>query len=150
MLKFKQLEMQKIIIDTNVIVSALISSSYPSFILYDLIFKNKVRFCLSNEIYLEYIEVLSKDKFNRFKEFKFRADTVISKLEEISEIFEPTLRINIIKDLSDNKFLELASKCAADFLITGNSQDFIIDEFEYTRIISPKNYWENFRTKTTK
>ena len=45
--------MQKIILDTNVIVSALISNSVPTSILYDLVFKQMVTPCLSKEIFEE-------------------------------------------------------------------------------------------------
>lgn len=44
--------MQKLILDTNVIVSALISSSIPTMILYDLVLTKKVETCLSDEIEL--------------------------------------------------------------------------------------------------
>lgn len=39
--------MQKIILDTNVIVSALISDSFPARILYDLVLSSKVQLFLS-------------------------------------------------------------------------------------------------------
>ncbi len=58
--------MQKLILDTNVIVSALISNSFPNKILYELVLKNKVKICLSDDIYTEYIDVLDRDKFRKF------------------------------------------------------------------------------------
>lgn len=61
--------MQKIILDTNVVVSALISSSIPTKILYDLVLTQKVETCLSDEVFAEYIEVLNRDKFTRFANF---------------------------------------------------------------------------------
>jgi putative PIN family toxin of toxin-antitoxin system len=42
--------MQKLILDTNVVVSALISSSIPSKILYELVLTEKVEICLSEEV----------------------------------------------------------------------------------------------------
>jgi predicted nucleic acid-binding protein len=36
----------------------------------------------------------------------------------------------VLTDTSDNKFLELAAASSADFLITGNTLDFTLDEFE--------------------
>ena len=40
--------MQKLILDTNVIVSALISNSIPTKILYELVLTKKVDTCLSD------------------------------------------------------------------------------------------------------
>jgi uncharacterized protein len=52
-----------------------------------------------------------------------------------------------LRDKSDNKFLELPAVSSADFLITGNTLDFSINEFEYTKILTPKRYWEGFAPK---
>ena len=137
--------MQRIIIDTNIIVSALISNSIPTKILYELVLTEKVTTCLSNEIFLEYVDVLNRDKFSRFPNFKTNADIVLNRLREISKFYKPKEKIDILSDTSDNKFLELAAISSADYLITGNLVDFTISEFEYTRIITAREYWDFFR-----
>lgn len=71
--------MQKIILDTNVIISALISSSIPTKILYNFVLTCKVETCLSDEIFAEYIEVLNRDKFAKFPSFKTKSDVVLNK-----------------------------------------------------------------------
>jgi len=43
--------------------------------------------------------------------------------------------------------LDLAAASSADYLITGNTNDFQITEFEYTRILTPKEYWDSFEMK---
>ncbi len=136
--------MQKIIIDTNIIVSALISNSIPTNILYELVLTEKVQTCLSNEIFAEYVDVLNRDKFSKFINFKSKADVVLNRLREISVFFYPTERIEVLTDTSDNKFLELAAASSADFLITGNTLDFTIPEFEYTRILTAREFWDSY------
>lgn len=136
--------MQKIILDTNVIVSALISNSIPTKILYELVLTQKVKTCLSDEIYSEYYEVMNRDKFAKFPDFKSKADLVLNRLREISTFYKPDRKIEILTDTSDNKFLELSAVSYADFLITGNTLDFQITEFEYTRIMTPREYWDNY------
>ena len=130
--------MQKIILDTNVIVSALISNATPTKILYELVLTQKLETCLSDQIFSEYVDVLNRDKFSQYSDFKIKADIVLYKLHEISKFFYPDLRIDIIADTSDNKFLELAAVSSADYLITGNTGDFHIREFEYTKILTPR------------
>lgn len=39
--------------------------------------------------------------------------------------------------------LELADECKADFVITGNTTDFIFSTYKQTKIVTPKEYWEN-------
>jgi putative PIN family toxin of toxin-antitoxin system len=139
--------MQKLILDTNIIVSALISNSIPTKILYELVLTQKVKTCLTEEIFTEYIEVLNREKFTKYTNFKSKADVVLNKLREISAYYEKNRKIEILSDTSDNKFLELAAVSSADYLITGNILDFQITEFEYTRILTPREYWNLFEPK---
>ena len=136
--------MQKIILDTNVIVSALISKTYPYQILFNHVFERKVLCCISDEIIKEYIEVLNRAKFEKFHKFKNNAEVVLNKLIEISTSYKPTEKILLISDLADNKFLELAKISKAAFIITGNHRDFGFELFENTKIISPKLYIEKY------
>jgi len=73
-----QSEMQKIVIDTNVIVSALIGSSYPRQILYNLVLEKKVIVCTSPDVFKEYIEVLSREKFRKYPEFVAKAEIALN------------------------------------------------------------------------
>lgn len=53
--------MQKIVIDTNVIVSALIQKNYPYLIINDLFIEDKFQLCVSDELLTEYYEVFYKN-----------------------------------------------------------------------------------------
>lgn len=137
--------MQKIILDTNVLVSALISKGIPSQIIYDLVFGKLVSVCISDAIIGEYVEVLSREKFAKYTDFKINAEIVLLKIENLGTLFNPTQHIDLIKDLPDNRFLELALESKADFLVTGNNNDFNFDEIGGTKIISPKDYWNLYK-----
>ena len=106
-----------------------------------MVLTKSVEACLSEEIFAEYVEVLGREKFEKFPHFKTKADVVLNKLKEISTFYRADRQIDILKDASDNKFLELAAVSYSDYLITGNTQDFTIDEFEYTKILTPRDYW---------
>lgn len=137
--------MQKIVIDTNVIVSALIQQSYPNRIVKDIFIENKIQLCVSDELLAEYYEVLARPKFSKFQDFFARAETILVDIEAKAIKFIPTIKIDIISDLDDNMILELADACDADFIITGNSNDFTFSTYKQTRIVSPKEYWEEHR-----
>jgi len=66
-------------------------------------------------------------------------------MSEISEAYEPKDKLKIIKDEPDNRLLELAKISEADFIITGNTNDFTMKIFNKTRIVSPKEYWEEYK-----
>jgi putative PIN family toxin of toxin-antitoxin system len=111
----------------------------------ELCIEGKATICLSSEILLEYIEVLNRPEFSRFKDFTTNADFLIIRLSEMAETFEPKTKLNVIRDEPDNRLLELAQISKADFIITGNTTDFSMDSFEGTKILTPKEYWEEYR-----
>lgn len=134
--------MQKIVLDTNVLVSALISNGIPSQIITELVLPKRVLVCLSEAVLSEYIEVLSRDKFSKFGNFKAQAEIVIARIQEIAVMYSPQITLNVLSDSSDNKFLELAITANADYVVTGNTRHFTISEIENTKIVTPAEYWE--------
>jgi len=137
--------MQKVVIDTNVIVSSLIQRSYPHRIIFDLFIEDKICLCISPPLMAEYYEVLGRSKFAQFPEFTARAKTVLANIEIKAINYQPRLSLNLISDKDDNKILELADICEADFIVTGNMNDFTFPRYKQTKIITPKDYWENHR-----
>ena len=137
--------MDKIVLDTNVIVSALLTEGYPARILSNLVLARNVLFCLSDEVWQEYIHVLHRPKFAKYPAFTAQAEIVLSQLENVAFMFQPDITLSVIPtDESDNKFVELAVYAEANFLITGNINDFTFTRYERVQIISPQKYWEQY------
>jgi putative PIN family toxin of toxin-antitoxin system len=136
--------MQKIVIDTNVMVSSIIQRNFPYFIINELFLEEKFELCISDELMKEYYQVLSRPKFTRFHNFYLKAETLLAEIETRAIKYYPTITLEIIKDDDDNRILELADECKADFIITGNTKDFNFKNYKKTEIISPKDFWEKF------
>jgi putative PIN family toxin of toxin-antitoxin system len=139
--------MQKVVIDTNVLVSSLIQRSYPYLIIIEIFSVDKIQVCLSDELFAEYFNVLNRARFSKYPDFIANAQALLIDLERIAVKHIPTVHLEIIKDLDDNKLLELAETCHADFLITGNTNDFTISDYKGTKIVTPKEYWTDYMTK---
>jgi uncharacterized protein len=137
--------MQRIVIDTNVIISSLIQKSFPYTIVNELFIDDKIEMCVSEELMAEYYDVLRREKFARFHDFFSRAEALLVEIETKSTMFKPKIRLNLISDADDNKVLELADECIADFVITGNTTDFIFPTYKETKIVTPREYWENHK-----
>jgi len=135
--------MQKIVVDTNVMVSALIQRSYPFRIINDLFLEGKFQLCVSDELLEEYFKFLSRPKFASFQDFFVRTESLLVDIETKATKFIPAIKLNLISDEADNRILELADICEADFIITGNTNDFTFPAYKQTKIISPKQYWED-------
>ncbi|HEY5326512.1 MAG TPA: putative toxin-antitoxin system toxin component, PIN family [Mucilaginibacter sp.] len=137
--------MQKIVIDTNVIVSSIIQRGFPYKIVNELFIEDKIQLCVSDELMAEYYEVLSRPKFAKFHDFFTRAEALLVDIEDKATKFVPTIKLDLISDADDNMILELADKCLADFVITGNSTDFTFPTYRQTKIVTPKEYWTDYQ-----
>ncbi|HEY5463566.1 MAG TPA: putative toxin-antitoxin system toxin component, PIN family [Hanamia sp.] len=134
--------MLKLIIDTNVLVSSLIQRSYP-FVIFDyVLMKRQIELCISDDLLNEYIDVLNRIKFFKYPDYEVRSKILLSDIKKFGIKYSPSVKIDIIKDEADNKLLELAETCNADYLITGNAKHFLMKKYKNTKIVSPKEFWE--------
>jgi uncharacterized protein len=138
------MQKQKIVVDTNIVISSLLGKSYPYYIVFDLILRNKVDLYLSKNILIEYQRTIGYSKFKNIPRFNERAKQLVDDLKSISIIRNPQFSLEILSDKDDNKFLELALSSQADFLITGNIKHFPFTKFENTQILSPEKYWNTY------
>lgn len=132
----------RLILDTNVLVSASIQRSYPYFIVDRVFAESNLELCFSPELFTEYVDVLSREKFAKFPDFHSRAQSLLSDIQTFGFQFSTATNVKLIKDDPDNRLLELAESCRADYLVTGNTNDFTMSEYKGTKIVSPKEFFE--------
>ncbi len=131
--------MIRLVIDTNVFVSALISARSIPALLLDEAGKNYTLF-ISKEILGEVEDVISRKKFG------FSTQKISSAMEAIlsfSEIINPEIKVDVIKsDPDDNKILECAIACKASYIVSGDSHLLDLREYGSIKIINPKTALE--------
>ncbi|MEL6538586.1 MAG: putative toxin-antitoxin system toxin component, PIN family [Bacteroidota bacterium] len=133
----------RIILDTNVVVSALIQShSIPFLVLDSILDTPKLELCISEALFREYKEVINRDKFKKFPRWEQSSKLILSLIEQLSVLYYPKVKIDLMEDTDDNRLLELAQVSQAHFLVTGNHKDFNFSSFERTQIMSPKEFFE--------
>jgi len=111
----------KVLIDTNVLVSAAIKDGQPELVILWVISQPDWTWVVSPEIVVEYQEVLMREKFNLPQEILNRWIELIDKATVSVEVNE---KLEFPVDQGDAKFLTCALATQADYLITGDS-DFI-------------------------
>jgi putative PIN family toxin of toxin-antitoxin system len=138
---------QKVVIDTNVFISYLFSDKGFSFKIVDaLIIKETAIHFISDNTLKEYFKVFNRERFIKKKpEFLRTAYLLYDAIKNLSVKVEPIESFTIIKDDSDNRFLEVAYSANADFLITGNKLHFTFASFYNTHIVSPREYWKTYK-----
>ena len=114
----------RLVIDTNIIVSALLSPEGTAFqILLDVL-DGKYEVLISKEIYEEYDEVLRRPKFNFDKDI---IDYLLSWFRRNAIWIEVTKSDIAMPDEKDRIFFDVA-KCCKARLLTGNNKHYPVDE----------------------
>jgi len=122
----------------------LIQKSFPYQIISELFIEEKIILCVSEALMEEYHEVLRRPKFSLYSGFVAKAETLLADIEAKAIMYVPMISLDLISDKDDNKILELADVCAADYIITGNTNDFTFSTYKNTKIVTPKDYWHIF------
>ncbi len=137
------MRLTKVVLDTNVVVSAhLTAGGLEAFVL-DLALASKLQLCVSPAILAEYDGVL------RRRGFRIDSKRVTQSLRLIRRRamnVTPTLTLSVSPDPDDNRFLECAEAADADYLVTGNKRHFpakhrktlVVNARQLIEIITPE------------
>ena len=102
--------MIRVVIDTNILVSALLQPLGPSAQVFLLGLSSSIQFCVSGPVYAEYEEVISRPRFRRDE------GTIANTLRVIREHafwVKPTQRVRACSDPDDDIFLECSQAANA-------------------------------------
>jgi putative PIN family toxin of toxin-antitoxin system len=129
----KDMDNKKVVLDTNLWISFLISKRLDT--IDELLLREKITLLFSAELIEEFIKVSSRPKFK-----KYFAKEDIRKLLSFFDIYGKLIRINssvkICRDIKDNFLLNLAIDGKADFLVTGDVDLLSLKEIENIPILT--------------
>lgn len=119
-------KLPRLVIDTNVFVSELISGSASPAQILRAIHQRKLVHLVSDPIVEEYLRVLSYPQIRRFKKItdEFVAD-IAAYLVYQTERVELVSSVRLSPDPDDDVFLETAVDGRADWLVTNDKADLL-------------------------
>jgi len=126
----------RVVIDTNIFVSAFIWGGNPQAVL-EKWFKGKFSLLISPYLLSEILKVLKRFDFQ-----KENLNSLKRILEEQCIKIIPKTKVNICRDKKDNDILSLCQDGRADFLISGDKDLLVLKKFKNTKIISPKQFFK--------
>jgi uncharacterized protein len=132
----------KIVLDTNVLVSGLLTPFGPSGEIVRMVSAGELILYIDARILSEYQEVLHRPKF------KFNEDHISILLDfiKLNGQFISSLPLkNRLPDPDDEPFLEVAIAGKVRSLITGNIVHYPLSFREGIKILSPSEFLEFFR-----
>lgn len=111
----------RLVIDTNVLVSAALKPSSLQRTTFLLAITKPARLYISPPILDEYAEVLARPELKIRKGLRLQ---LLQLIKNHSHLVVPSHRLEIATDPDDNIFIECADTARADYLITGNQRHF--------------------------
>lgn len=125
---------RKVVLDTSVLVSGLLGgSSVP---VLESWRREEFILVVSPEIYREYESVLKRPKFGLPPSL---VDELLSFVRQRSHWVEPEVELEIVRDPSDDKFVEAALSGGANTIVSSDRDLLDLKEAEGIPIVSP---WE--------
>ena len=127
--------MIRTVLDTNVLVSAVISPTGPSAQLLELVVADQIRPYVTNAVIEEYDRVFD---YERLKHLDHRRVAVVSRLLKNTAItVKSPGRLRLSEDEADNRSYECALAAKAHYIVTGNTKDFPLGH-KYTKIVTAR------------
>lgn len=126
----------KIVLDTNVLVSALLSPYGPPARMLDLILLGQLVPLYDDRILHEYRQVLLRERFG-FEPQAVEALLQYVELVGTKVVASPLAKHQAVPDPEDLMFLEVALVGQADALITGNVRHFPLAIRQGVRVVEP-------------
>jgi len=137
----------QVVIDTNIIVSALCARNGAASKVLRLIDSGAFDIHISIPLVLEYEDVLKRGKFDRWWTFQEADDVIdyicsIATQHKIWYLWRPYL-----PDAKDDFVLELAIKSQATYIVTYNTKDFKSAQALGIMPITPEEFLERLEKK---
>lgn len=126
----------RLVIDTNVLVSAALKSEGLQRTTLLLSITKPARLYVSPPILEEYAEVLSRPELSIRKGLRLQ---LLQLVKNRRHLVSPSRRIEVTSDPDDNIFVECADAARADYLVTGNRRHFP-PFWKNTKIITPREF----------
>jgi putative PIN family toxin of toxin-antitoxin system len=127
----------KIVIDTNLFISFLLTKDYTK--LNNIIFSGKWKLIFSDELIQEIIEVAKRPRFRRFFSLSDIEELVLILYTHGSFVNIKT-EVNVCRDLKDNFLLALAVDGNPSVLLTGDQDLLILEKYHNTQITTISDF----------
>lgn len=131
----------KVILDANIYVSFFLTRGETIATVFALWKSGAFVIFASIDIVAEIYRIFRYPKIQK-RITSIDKNALIRMLDDLVERVYPQERTHFLSDPDDEKYLEAASACQADYLVTGDRVLLSLKKFGTTRIVSPKEFVE--------
>lgn len=126
----------RIVIDTNVVISAVFFGGDPRRLL-DPVIRGDLRACATPDIIAEYDRISGKMRQGR--KGRFHPDLYSAFLTSLS-VIDAVSSVAVCRDPDDDKFLACAKDAKALYIVSGDKDLLDIQEFEGIEILTVREF----------
>lgn len=137
----------RLVIDTNIFI-AIIGKKSPFRWIFDCLIEGRIILCVSNEILLEYREILTRKTNEEIAENIIEFLSVSPFIEKIEIYFNFQM---IAADADDNKFIDCAITADAEFILSNDKHFQILKtiDFPKVKVLKLEEFEEKYKKKLT-
>ena len=137
-------EKKRAVIDTNIIISAFISSFGPCAQIFELFLKGDILNYTSEDIIQELEEVIHRPKFIGCIE-TYDKQFMIDSFRSLSLVISPIAKEKAIRDDPDDDKVVNCALASGAAIITGDNHLLSLGSYEGIPILSPKQFLESLK-----
>src|SRR3972149_259877 len=108
----------RVVLDTNVLGTALITKRKPAKLVHNLLGK-RIELVISKPILSEFIDVIARPKFRQYADERTVED-FLKLLLGVSAVTDVKSKFNVTPDRGDNTVLATAYDAKADYIVSGD------------------------------
>lgn len=129
----------RLLLDTNLWISFLISSKYER--LDELLYSQKCRLLFSQELLEEFVAVVKRPKLRKYIS-QDELEDLLETIDEVADFVNVTSKISECRDPKDNFLLSLAVDGKADYLLTGDKDLLVLKKIGDTEIRTISEFFD--------
>jgi len=128
----------KIVVDTNVLISAFVFGGNAERVLEHVLASEEL---VISEFILNELKRVLNEKFDISDD---KVNRILTSLSQVALVLSPDIPMpTVCRDPDDNNILQLAAFASADFIVTGDKDLLILNSFSTTTIVSPTTFLQN-------
>ncbi len=137
--------MLRVVLDTNVLISAILFGGNPRQILEKAI-RGEIRLCMSEPIVKELKGVLQRSKFDYSPEM---IQVILTELTGIADFVNPLKTMDVVlEDPEDNRILECAVEAEANYIVTGDFHLLKLIRYRNIEVLNAVAFLEKLSSAT--
>jgi len=128
----------RVVLDANIIICFLLTREETISSIFESWDREEIDLLISEDIFEEIETVLGYQKIKGLTK-PWEKSALLEKLKLQAKFVKIKMKLNVLSDQKDNKYLECAVEGWADFIVSGDSHLLNLKEYQGIKIVTPKN-----------